>query len=235
MLLSGPAPTLAALFGTTLEQVQSADPTTGRTVTHRHRTGSLSVPGALADVVVAVLGLDDRPQARTHHRKPHQHATATSYTPLQLGTVYGFPQATTGAGQTLSIIELGGGFGQDDLDTYFSGLGITGPTVTAVSVDGATNVVGADPQGADGEVLLDIEVAGALSPGSALLVYFAPNTDKGFLDAVATAAQATPTPTAVSISWGQSEDQWTEQARNAMDSRVRRRRGRRGDRDRCCR
>jgi kumamolisin len=49
------------------------------------------------------------------------------------------------------------------------------------------------------------------------VVYFAPNTDAGFLDAVSTAAHATPTPTAVSISWGQREDTWTAQARTAMD------------------
>lgn len=35
---------------------------------------------------------------------------------------------------------------------------------------------GKDPQGADGEVLLDIEVAGALAPKATLVVYFAPNT-----------------------------------------------------------
>jgi kumamolisin len=48
-------------------------------------------------------------------------------------------------------------------------------------------------------------------------VYFAPNTDAGFLDAVSEAAHASPAPIAISISWGQSEDQWTAQARTAMD------------------
>ena len=44
------------------------------------------------------------------------------------------------------------------------------------------------------------------------MVYFAPNTDQGFIDAVTTAVHATPTPAAVSISWGQSEDSWTAQS-----------------------
>ena len=66
-------------------------------------------------------------------------------------------------------------------------------------------------------MLLDIEVAGALAPKASIVVYFAPNTDRGFLDAVATAVHATPTPAALSISWGQSEDAWTAQARNALD------------------
>jgi kumamolisin len=218
VVLSGPAATLAAMFGTSLVRAETPDPATGRPVPHRHRSGELTVPASLDGVVIAVLGLDNRPQARAQFRLARADAVSVSYTPLQLATIYAFPDGTTGAGRTLAIIELGGGFGPQDLDTYFSGLGITGPTVTAVGVDGAVNVPGGDPQGADGEVLLDIEVAGGLAPGADIVVYFAPNTDQGFLDAVSTAAQATPTPTAMSISWGQSEDQWTAQARAAMDA-----------------
>src|SRR6185437_8610184 len=112
------------------------------------------------------------------------------------------------------------GFDSADLDTYFGSLQITTPSVEAVGVDGAQNVPGQDPNGADGEVLLDIEVAGALAPQAKILVYFAPNTDAGFLDAVSTAAHANPTPAAISISWGQSEDQWTAQARTAFDQAL---------------
>jgi kumamolisin len=86
-----------------------------------------------------------------------------------------------------------------------------------VGVDGAQNQPGGDPNGADGEVALDIEVVGGLAPAASIVVYFAPNTDAGFVDAVAQAAHASPTPDAISISWGQSEDQWTAQARQAMD------------------
>lgn len=209
--------TLGTVFGTSLEQVTSTAPD-GRQVTHRQRTGDLSTPPALADRVIAVLGLDDRPQARTQFRTATPQAGSTSYTPPQLGEIYRFPPGTDGTGQAVAIIELGGGFGQSDLDTYFQGLGLTTPTVTAASVDGAQNAPGQDPQGADGEVLLDIEVVGALAPKAAIDVYFAPNTDAGFLDAVSDAIHANPTPAAISISWGQSEDAWTAQARTAMDA-----------------
>ena len=50
-------------------------------------------------------------------------------TPLQLAETYNFPANTDGTGQAIAIIELGGGFGHSDLDTYFQGLGITGPTL----------------------------------------------------------------------------------------------------------
>src|SRR4029077_17052373 len=106
------------------------------------------------------------------------------------------------------------------LTSYFGSLGITPPSVTAVSVDGAQNVAGQDPNGAGGEVLLDIDAGGAVAPGAAQVVYFAPNTDQGFVDAVTTAVHATPTPAVVSISWGQSEDSSTAQARTPLDQAM---------------
>ena len=210
---------LQRAFGTDLAQVESHDPVQGRAVTHRQRSGMLAVPAALADVVVAVLGLDDRPQARTRFRPAA--ATGISYTPIELARVYRFPDGTDGSGQTLAILELGGGYAQADLDAYWTSIGLADPpTVTAVGVDGGANAPAGDPNGADGEVLLDIEVAGALAPGADVVVYFAPNTDRGFLDALAGAVHADPTPAAVSISWGRSEDGWTAQARTAMEEAL---------------
>ncbi len=173
------------------------------------------VPEAVADKVRAVLGSGET-QAYPRLSVASAHVASVSYTPVQLAKVYGMPQAD-GTGQTVAIIELGGGFAQSDLDSYFKGLGIDSPQVQAVGVDGAKNAPVGDPQSADGEVLLDIEVAGAIAPKASFLVYFAPNTDDGFLDAVCEAAHADPAPAAISISWGQSEDQWSDQARSAMD------------------
>jgi kumamolisin len=195
-------------------EVVSADPAT-RLMRVRGSADALrafSVPQ-----VLTVLGIDQNRIADPRFRIARPRAVSTSFTPVQLASVYGMPQAD-GSGQTIAIIELGGGFGQTDLNTYFSGLGLPTPSVEAVSVDGAVNAPGQDPGGADGEVLLDIEVAGAIAPAAKIVVYFAPNTDAGFLDAVTQAAHATPTPTAMSISWGQSEDQWSPQAREAMDA-----------------
>lgn len=211
--VAGPASDVGTFFGTHLQMVE---PVGGRSP-HRTRDGALSVPPELDGIVTAVLGLDNRPQAAVRHIVANLRSVSTSYTPLELATVYGMPQAD-GSGQTIALIELGGGFDQSDLDTYFQGLGLGTPAVTAQGVDGAQNVPGQDPQGADGEVLLDIEVAGAIAPKASVIVYFAPNTDAGFLDAVATATHASPAPVAISISWGQSEDQWTQQARTAMDN-----------------
>ena len=212
---------LSSTFGTTLTLVTSPDHA-GRQVTHRYREGPLYVPAALHGVVTAVLGLDTRPQARPRFRAASYAAATqgTSYLPNQVADIYNFPAGTTGAGQTIALIELGGGFTTSDVDAYFAALGIAVPSITAVSVDGAINAPGSDPV-SDVEVSLDINVIGAVAPYAAQVVYFAPNNgDQGFVDAVSDAAQASPTPVAISISWGQSEDSWTVQGLAAMNAAM---------------
>jgi kumamolisin len=213
--VAGTAAALSRAFGTSLRRVSSPNPTGAGRVEHRYREGGLSLPAELGGVVLAVLGLENPPQARPHLRVATPAAAVTGFTPPQVASVYRFPAGTDGSGQTIAIIELGGGFTASDLDAYFAGLGCPVPPVTAVGVDGAGNTPGADPN-ADTEVMLDIEVAGSVGPGAAQVVYFAPNTDQGFVDAASDAAHALPTPVAMSISWGQSEDSWTAQARTAL-------------------
>jgi kumamolisin len=206
-------------------------------ITYRVREGSIEIPTELAGAVEAVLGLDNRPQAKPHFRifgeqgegvagaigeagfaKPHASAASTSFTPPQLAQLYQFPPSATAAGQTIAIIELGGGYRTTDLSTYFKSLGQKTPTVVAVSVDGGKNSP-TNANSADGEVMLDIEVAAAVAPGAKIAVYFAPNTDQGFVDAIAQAVHDTVNkPSVISISWGAAEVNWTAQAMNALDA-----------------
>lgn len=190
----------------------------------RGRVGTLYIPRTLADIVVGVFGLDERPQARTHFRRLAVHvgpraAGDTSYTPIAVAGLYDYPMTLNGTGQTIAIIELGGGFKQADLTSYFGSLGMkTLPVVTSVSVDGAQNTPVGDPNSADGEVLLDIEVIGAIAAGAKIAVYFAPNTDQGFLDAITTAVHdSVRKPSVISISWGGPESSWTAQSLSAFD------------------
>jgi kumamolisin len=195
-------------------------------VTYRGRTGAILLPTELDGVVEAVLGLDDRPQAKTHFilRSPgganKNLAGATlpiSFTPLQVASLYGFPSGT-GAGQCVAIIELGGGFRDADLKQYFNELEVGTPKVSAISVDHGENSPTGAADGPDGEVMLDIEVVGSVAPAADIAVYFTPNTDAGFLDAVTTAIHdTTHKPSVISISWGGPESTWTEQAMTAMD------------------
>lgn len=217
--LAGTVQALSQAFGATLRH---CDHPSGR---FRYRTGSLTVPGDLAAIIEAVLGLDNRPQAKPHFRLraarriAPARAAAVSYSPLQLAQAYNFPANLDGSGQCIAIIELGGGFNATDLASFFSNLGIATPSVTSVSVDGAANSPTGDPSGPDGEVELDIEVAGSVASGAQIAVYFAPNTDQGFIDAVAAAVHDTQRrPSMISISWGGPETSWTAQARDALNS-----------------
>jgi kumamolisin len=187
----------------------------------RARTGALLLPADLGSIVVGVFGLDERPQASTRFRRllaiGPRAAGDTSYTPEAVARLYDFPSGN-GAGQTVAIIELGGGYRTADLNTYFQKLGIAMPSVTAVGVDGALNQPAGDPNSADGEVLLDIEVVGAIAPGAHIVAYFGPNTDQGFLDAITTAVHdVVHKPSVVSISWGGPESSWTAQALTQFD------------------
>jgi kumamolisin len=215
--LSGTVQAFNAAFGVELRHGQH------NSRTYRYRTGSITIPASLGSVVEGVFGLDNRPQVKPHFRLRKKntaapHAAATSYSPVQVSEAYNFPASANGSGQCIAVIELGGGYNVSDLNSFFGNLGIAAPTVTAVSVDDATNSPG-DPNGADGEVELDIEVSGALAPGAEIAAYFAPNTDQGFIDAVTTAVHDTTLkPSIISISWGGPENSWTEQARNALNS-----------------
>src|SRR5207253_768425 len=74
---------------------------------YQGRTGTLSIPKELEGIVMAVLGFDARPVANTHFRL--RQTGATSYTPPQIAAMYNFPTTGNGSGQTVAIIELGGG------------------------------------------------------------------------------------------------------------------------------
>jgi kumamolisin len=186
----------------------------------RCRTGTIQIPADLEDVVQGVFGLDDRPQAKTHFRRRiRTKPTDVSYTALEVAQAYSFPLNTDGTGQAVAIVELGGGYRSIDLNSYFQKLGLATPSVSAISVDQAANAPTGSVNGPDAEVELDIEIAGAIAPGVRIGVYFAPNTDQGFIDAVTTAVHDTSLrPSIVSISWGGPENSWTEQARNALNS-----------------
>jgi kumamolisin len=222
LVLRGPASKMEAAFGVTLNNYVKD----GKKF-HSY-TGTISMPQEHAEPVEAVLGLDNHPLARPHFRllenkTNNKSAQTASFNPPQVAQLYNFPAGVNGAGQTIGIIELGGGYNSSDLSSYFAGLSITEPRVTAVSVDGATNLPNlpsspTDPN-ADGEVGLDIEVAGSIASGANIVVYFTTNSSQGFVDALTTAIHDTNNgpPSVISISWGSAESNWTGQSMTALD------------------
>src|SRR5262249_41105826 len=149
--------------------------------TYRGRQGEIFVPAYLAPVVEGVFGLDDRPQVRPRSRwtsgadRMAEPDAPMSFKPPEVAGLYAFPSDLDGAGETIGILEFAGGYRVSDLQHYFGELNLDAPAVIDVSVASAHNRPGEDGEGADVEVALDIEVAGAIAPASTLVVYFAPN------------------------------------------------------------
>lgn len=208
--LRGPAAAVESAFGTELHHYEQG----GKVC--RGRRGSLHLPNEVAGCVAAVLGLDTSPIA-TPKFVPHRGPTPPAgFLPTDIARLYGFDDADA-SGQCIGIIELGGGFTDADNQAAFKAMSLAVPDILAVSVDGADNAPGTSD--ADGEVALDIQVAGGVARGARLAVYFAPNTSQGFVDAITQAVHDdTNKPSVLSISWGSAEDGWSQQSIAAMSA-----------------
>jgi kumamolisin len=150
--------------------------------------------------------MPERTHVFTSYIRRPRTSNPVSLTPRQVATAYHFPlDKATGKGYTGGIIELGGGYTLKQVDQYFTQQGLHAPTFVSVPVAGGSNTEdGVD--GADGEVQLDMIVAGAIATGATFRVYFAGNTDADFLAAL---KQATGECDGVSISWGAAESDWS--------------------------
>ncbi len=185
---------------------------------YRGRTGAIQLPEEIAPYVKGVFGLDDRPVAKPHFRYRGNNrtfgarASNRSFSPVDVAKLYDFPQDVNGTGQVIGLIELGGGYRPADIEDYFKSIGLPAPQVKTSSVDQAKNRP-TTANSADGEVMLDIEVAGAVAPGAMIVTYFAPNTTRGFQDALSMAVHdQLRRPNVISISWGGPESGWTHQS-----------------------
>jgi kumamolisin len=226
VMVRGTAEQLARAFEVDLERFRWQQPD-GRSVEYRGHTGPVHLPAHLDGVIDGVFGLDDRPIARSHVRSLDDGRSAMfAYDAPQIAALYDYPRLPNG-GEGLELvagmIELGGVVHPFDLAASFARLGLPAPDITNVWLDGATPMP--DPNGADVEVALDYQVIGgmiaAMAPKAHVTIvsYNAPNSERGFIDAAATAASdAARNPAAVSISWGSPEDHWSPQGIRGLDA-----------------
>ena len=139
--------------------------------------------------------------------------TATSWSVPALCTAYGWPRSAPGGG-VIAIVELGGSWSAADVVAYFASIGQPVPSITDVSVDRGPDAPGGD---ADGEVALDIQVAGAsyycaTGKPAVIRIYWATDIAPGVAAAVADGCDV------VSISWGADEAVWGSVAATAMEA-----------------
>jgi kumamolisin len=136
-----------------------------------------------------------------------------------LCAAYNWPSNLAGGG-VIAIVELGGGWVQSDIDSFFQSIGQPSPQITDVSVDGTTNSpnqnVGS-PDDADYEVALDIQVSGggyyaATGMPATIRMYWSQD--------IASAVQmaASDGCDVCSISWGSDEANWGSTAAEQMES-----------------
>jgi kumamolisin len=181
---------------------------------HGH-TGPVSVPSELAGAVTGVFGFNNHRHLRRNHSAGTAHVLSPAaaaapgrlwFEPQEMASVYDFP-AGTGQGQCIGILEFGGGIEDSGLAAFFAKVGIKKPAVLAISVDQVASDPSSDPD-STGEVMLDIEMAGALAPDAKLAVYFSTFDEKGLIDAIsAVISDKSNDPSVVSMSWGWDENQ----------------------------
>jgi kumamolisin len=198
----------------------------------------------LKDIVEAVLGLHNRPSARRHRLLPAARRNIRRSI-RDLAETYAFPKDTDGTGQTIGLIELGGGFNPEDIAEYCAHLGVPTPRLTAVNVRSGANrpahpddirhlvqtvngklklsaaemtssAIGAAQ--ATIEVTMDIEIVAALAPGAHIVVYFATPDEQGIYNALTHAIHDTQhRPGVISISWGEPEIALSDAYIHAID------------------
>jgi kumamolisin len=190
----------------------------------RERTATMSVPREVGSDILGVFGLESRPQrpqviSNCIRLKPtgwFHPRTTSGYMPGDVANAYQFPQDSMGGGQSVAIVEFGGGLDLKDNETYYQQHGLKVPDINIVSVDGAKSKLG---QAADDEVALDSQMIGVVAPDAKQMLIFAPNSDQGFVDAITRATFTKEGETgnsAISISWGAPESDWSTQAKDNL-------------------
>jgi len=209
VVLSGNAQRMQTAFDVQLAECRNADQS------FRTETGVPSLPANIANAVIGVFGLDDRATSASQTRIGNLNAARTNgYTPLDVAKAYDFP-AGDGTGEHVAVISLGGRYDDTVQTQYLKSLGLAHVPFNVVNIDGGADDSRAS--GPTGENTLDAEVIGALVPNADKTMYIAPNTDRGFLDAIATALHDKHHNTAISISWGSAEQRFTPQAVRAFN------------------
>jgi kumamolisin len=194
---------------------------------YRGRVGPVRIPSALSAIVQGVFGLDNRRVARRrrHPVRDDDKARLASvpaawYVPAELASHYNFPPGD-GSGQTVGLLEFGGGFFPQDLKKFCHLAKIaTVPNVIPISTDGTPTD---SKDGAEGEVMLDIEVVAGICPKANIAVYFAQWGEQGWLSALDAAVHdQTNNPSVLSVRWGNAEDTdiWTDQAMEQINQSL---------------
>ena len=212
--LQGAPSSLEAAFGTRLHTHEH------RGLRHRYPRRPIRIPSQMRSRIMAVLGLDERPQVRRGLRRAAVQGAGSGLLPSAVAALYGLRTGGVGAGQCIGLIQPAGGHSSDDLEAACRAMNVPTPTVVDVAVGSGRNAFGQDLE-ADKEVALDLQAAIGVAPGARFAVYFTTNDDAGLVNAVTTAIHDTANhPSVLATSWGDAEANWSDDARRAMDAAL---------------
>ncbi len=207
-VLSGPMEKMVEAFGATAATYELPDKRR-----FRHRSESLHAPPEIAEMLRGPFGL---------HQWPRSHAIGALHgrtVPLSAGDVaerYRFPDAD-GSGQTVAILQLRGAFREDDFMQRLKGQGVAAAIPTMERVDDAELAHRIETE-KDVESAMDTQIVATLAPGAQLVIYAAPDDERGVLDAIRTAVfDDKRRPSILSISFGFPEYLWTPVALTILD------------------
>ena len=115
---------------------------------------------------------------------------------LEIAEAYNFPEGD-GEGQTIGIIELGGGAAKSDIKNFFAHYNVDVPKI---QVKGKPTTL---PVKDNLEVTCDVEVAGLLAPKAKFVIYYGDSILEAMKSALADTRNKL---SVISISWAGSED-----------------------------
>jgi len=205
-------------------------------------------PAEWNGVVDAVLGLHSSRHAWPRRRSSvHGHAPSASL--LDLARAYAFPQGLDGSGETIGLIEFGGGFYPEDVRQFASQLGVPAPRITVVEIGSGANrpasrravhelldvasgrlTLAAEAEQTDSflaaqstaEVTMDLEILAALAPAAHIVVYFADSGEQGLYHALSRAVHDDHhRPGILSVSWSMPEHTLSAPELNAIEHVLR--------------
>ncbi|MGA2551530.1 MAG: choice-of-anchor D domain-containing protein [Burkholderiaceae bacterium] len=208
VVVEGPVGKINAAFGVTLHwyrsplssvhrprrsgDAQDATPAQAAEEVHHGFDGPLFVPGALVDVITAVLGLDNRKIGGPAGVGTGDPPGAAYLSPQVVGEVYSFPN-TGAVGTTIGIFEdaaSGAAYLHSDIFSFIASLPPayqTNPVLTDIGLkvglitygnNGA--LVTTSPTPAVGECGIDVSIAAAIAQGANINVYFTENSEAGW-------------------------------------------------------
>jgi kumamolisin len=206
--ISGPLERLIRAFGANVAIFEDA---TRRRF--RHRSDALYAPPDIAAIVRGIFGLHQWPRSR---KLGALQRNATPLRAREVATRYRFPDAE-GRGQTIGVVQLRGVFKAGDFDQCMTAQGLTPARPVVKRVDDAA-VAHEIATTKDLEAALDVQIIASLAPAARIVVYEAPDDERGFLDAIREVLfDEEYAPSVLSISYGWPEPLWTPVALSILE------------------